>query len=161
MRNIKNISNLIIKLNLLREETQTTGQLTAAAAGTATDIASAKLLTDRQLAGTENQYKNINTLTEKVNNLQKGDYTKEILQKSISDFTQELELRSSSINVSTAAVSDSEQQVSTVAGQQKLNIYSYLNILSEKVSMLNRLNMVKNKIKYSKYIQLVFRCSRS
>ena len=77
MRNIKNISNLIIKLNLLREETQTTGQLTAAAAGTATDIASAKLLTDRQLAGTENQYKNINTLTEKVNNLQKGDYTKE------------------------------------------------------------------------------------
>ena len=131
MRNIKNISNLIIKLNLLREDTQTTGQLSAAAAGTATDIPSVKLLTDCQLSGTENQYKNINTLTEKVNNLQKGDYTKEILQKSISDFTQELELRSSSINVSTAAVSDSEQQVSTVAGQQKLNIYSYLNILSK------------------------------
>ena len=147
MRNIKNISNLIIKLNLLREDTQTTGQLSAAAAGTATDIPCVKLLTDCQLSGTENQYKNINTLTEKVNNLQKGDYTKKILQKSIYDFTQELELKSSSINVSPTAYSGQAvggvtetnnsfaniytHTVSTMAEQQKLNIYSYLNILSK------------------------------
>ena len=52
MRNIKNISNLIIKLNLLREDTQTTGQLSAAAAGTATDIPNVKLLTDCLAAAT-------------------------------------------------------------------------------------------------------------